>query len=102
MTPLEILRGADKRLSHPNAWCKGDLLSGNRCCLFGALQFAVTGSALLDCPVREQTQFNLALSALAREVGHVTTFNDDSTTTFKDVKAALKRAIKSGKSRKVE
>ena len=96
LTVEQLLRKADKRLSSPNAWCKGDFLARNRCCLVGALQYAATGNASI------QTLKTRNAESLLRELTGMASaihFNDDNKTTFKDVKALVKKAIKVAKER---
>ena len=79
------LAALDKFLSHPNKWCKGTLTNGNgRYCLLGALDAIGTDSAT-----------TLALiNVKPIEYDSIQAFNDSPKTSFKDIKALIKKARK--------
>ncbi len=91
MTTLEILRGAQERLSSPRYWQKGSYgpnpVTG-RMCLVGALKAATPYGGWVD-------GWEPACALLEECTGgyYVTDFNDRPATTFKDVQRVLACAI---------
>lgn len=77
----EVLKRADKRLSHPNAWCKCSWQKRSRCCLEGAINYAASGDYY------EYTELSKkALDKVCKYTGGMSglSFNDETDTSFKE------------------
>lgn len=103
LTVEKVLRKADKRLSHPNTWCKGSALSGSRCCVNGAICYAVSGD-YYDGGSMEQKAMVVLKDVLKNDLNSslgAISYNDAAATSFKDIKLLLKKGIKLARKRRV-
>ena len=102
MQVKQVLSKVDKLLSHPNTWCKGTEDNGRgRHCLVGAVRKVVQENTpdYLDDNIED------VLDIISQQIpdnndyfgGNVVEFNDAPKTSFKDIKALIRRARKAVK-----
>jgi hypothetical protein len=82
----EVLELADRYLATDKDWVKGVARDDGRRCLFIAVDDAAVALAVMHSGFNAAVGRAMGLSSLIR-------FNDAPSTTFQDIKAALKRGI---------
>lgn len=100
MTVLEALLKVKKRLKHPSAWIKGKYKVRNRCCLSVAINelFSEDEQANLSITDPNLVQARKAIkNALPSDYTSIIEFNDDPSTTHKDIVKVINKAIKAEK-----
>lgn len=95
----QILINADRLLSSPDKWHRGDLGTHDHPCLIGAIFYAAQDMGIKAGNNEPYVRAEDALRDVIRKtpryrfVTGLALFNDAQTTTFADVKAVLREAI---------
>lgn len=102
VTVYEILMKARGRIDSPDKWCKGDYFKDGKCCLAGALHYALSGKDRLvykgECD-RELLALTRSVEVLVKKCSKTPMsqglhhFNDRGTTTHQDVMRVMDEAI---------
>jgi hypothetical protein len=110
---LQLFKNADKVLKTDRNWCKQSFLNRNRYCLMGAMYRPtltkqdladggdvgmalgnVAGGTAFFNKFDDWISYHITKPRGSQRDSSLTEFNDDPKTTFKDVKKAIKEAIR--------